>query len=150
MNVRSRLPVWAQGLTQKFMEKSPIKGTNTSPLTEEAFIDSYNRASGAAEFAGEDEIPGEDSALGQPGVVSSNGLNVFYEGDVSNYKAEFEAVLTAKRRGVEYVTYVHTHHKEYSVLRMVNDDGAVEVSGAHVHQTREGQDGVSISGDYYL
>ena len=150
MNVRSHLPLWAQGPTQNFIDRNPIKGTSTAPLTEDTFVDSYNRASGAAQLAGVDEIPKEDSALGQPGVVSRNGLKVYFEGDVSNYKGEFEAVLKAKRRGVEYVTYVHTQHTKYSILRMVNDEGSVEMSGAHVHQTRQGQDGVSVSGDFYL
>lgn len=150
MNIRSHLPLWAQGPTQKFMEKSPIKGTRTVPLTEDTFVESFKRTAGAAQLAAADEIPREDSALDQPGYVSRNGLHIYYEGDTSNSRGEFEAVLRSKRRGTEYVTYVQAEHSQYSVLRMVNDDGDVEFNGTHVHRTRQGQDGVSITGGFYV
>jgi hypothetical protein len=146
MDVRSQLPRWAQGPTQKFIEKTPIKGTNASPLTEDSFVESFKRAAGAAELAGADEIPREDNALGQPGVVSRNGLNIYYQGDTSNSRGEFEAVLTSKRRGVEYVTYVHAQHSEYSVLRMVNDEGDVDFNGTQVKRTANGLDGYLVAG----
>ena len=150
MNVRSHLPPWAQGPTQSFIKKNPIKGTKTSSLIEETFVDSFKRAEGAHLMAAVDEVKREDSALGQPGIVSRNGLKVFFEGDVSKSKGEFEAVLKAKRRGIEYVTYVHSHNSQYSVLRMINDEGDVELSGVHAHQTRQGQEGVSVTGNFYL
>lgn len=150
MNLRSRLPRWAQGPTQKFVEKSPLKGTKESPLTEEAFVDSFSRAEGAMLMAAVDEVPREDTALGQPGTVSRNGLKVYFQGDVSRSRGEFEAVLKAKRRGVEYVTYVQSQNAQYSVLRMVNDEGDVEVTGAHVQQTARGPEGVSVRGAFYL
>ena len=150
MNIRSHLPPWAQTPIQRFKEKTPLRGTKTVPLTEDAFTDSFTRAEGAMLMAAVDEVPREDSALGQPGVVSRNGLKVHFEGDVSRARGKFEAVLTAKRRGVEYVTYVHSQNAQYSVLRMVNDGGDVEVAGAHVHQTRLGPDGVSVTGEFYL
>lgn len=150
MDVRSHLPGWAQGPTQKFIERTPIKGTRNSPLTEDGFVDSFKRGAGAAQLAAKDEIPGEDSTLNQPGVVTRNGLKIFYRGDSSNSRGEFEAVLKSKRRGTEYVTYVHSQGREYSVLRMVNDDGDVEVNGSHIKNTRQGPDGYLITGGFYV
>jgi len=136
--------------TQRFIDKTPIKGTSSSPLTEDSFIESFKRAAGAAELAAADEIPREDSALGQPGVVARNGLNIYYQGDTSDSKGEFEAVLSSKRRGVEYVTYVHAHGSEYSVLRMVNDDGGVDFTGTNVQRTAQGPAGNQVAGYIYL
>lgn len=150
MNVRSHLPRWAQGPTQQFIDRAPIKGTKSSPLTEDGFVESFKRGAGAAALASNDEIPREDSALGQPGVVSRNGLMIYYQGDSSRSGSEFEAVLRSKRRGTEYVTYVHAQGPEYSVLRMVNDDGDVEVEGSHVQRTRQGPVGSMIEGGFYL
>lgn len=150
MNVRSHLPRWAQAPTEKFIERTPIKGTKSSPLTEDGFVESFKRGSGAMQLAAKDEIPREDSSLGQPGVVTRNGLQIFYQGDSSDFRGEFEAVLKSKRRGTEYVTYVHSQGREYSVLRMVNDEGDVEVNGSHVKATAQGPDGYLITGGFYV
>lgn len=150
MNVRSHLPGWAQGPTQKFIEREPIEGTKESPLTEDGFWESFKRGAGAAELAGYDEVPREDSALGQQGFVSRNGLKIYFEGDSSKSRGEFEAVLHARRRGTEYVTYVQAEGREFSVLRMVNDDGDVEVEGSKVQRAKEGPDGFMIAGSFYL
>lgn len=150
MNVRSHLPSWAQEPTQKFMERAPIRGTKSSPLTEDDFVESFKRGAGAAELAAKDETPGEDSALEQPGVVSRNGLDIYYQGDSSISRGEFEAVLKSKRRGTEYVTYVRAQGSEYSVLRMVNDEGDVDFKGSHVKRTSQGAQGDLVSGGFYL
>lgn len=148
MNVRSHLPGWAQGPTQKFIDRTPIAGTRETPLTEDSFAESFRQGAGAAELAGYDEIPKEDSALGSPGIVSRNGLNIYFQGDSSISRGEFEAVLRAKRRGIEYVTYVHAEGREYKVLRMVNDEGDVEFKGSLVKNTAQGPDGFLISGNF--
>lgn len=148
MNVRSHLPGWAQKPTQQFIEKSPIQGTSTSPMTPEGFEDSFKMGAGAVQLAGYDEVPREDSALGLPGEVSRNGLHVYFEGDTSLSRGDFEAVLSARRRGTEYVTYVQAHGGEYSVLRMVNEDGDVEVKGSQVHRTAQGPEGFLIAGNF--
>lgn len=148
MNVRSHLPGWAQKPTQQFLDKTPIKGTSSSPLTPDGFQESFKMGAGAVEFAGYDEVPREDSALGLPGEVSRNGLHVYYEGDPSLSRGDFEAVLTARRRDTEYVTYVQAHSGEYSVLRMVNEDGDVEVKGSQVQRTPAGPDGFLIAGSF--
>jgi hypothetical protein len=148
MNVRSHLPRWAQGPTQKFIERTPIQGTTSSPLTEDSFIESFKRGAGAAELASKDEIPREDSALGQPGIVSRNGLQIIYSGDSSESRGEFEAVLKSKRRDTEYVTYVHAQGSEYTVVRMVNDDGDVEFHGTHVERTAQGPSGYLVAGGF--
>ena len=99
-------------------------------------------------MAAKDEIPKEDNALNQPGVVSRNGLSIYYEGDSSRSRGEFEAVLTSKYRGTEYVTYVHAEGSEFSVLKMTNDEGDVEFKGTQVHRTAEGPDGSLIAGQF--
>ncbi len=148
MNIRSHLPRWAQTPTQKFIEGTEIKGTKREPLTEDTFWDSFRLGAGAAELAAKDEIPKEDNALNQPGVVSRNGLNIYYEGDSSRSRGDFEAVLTSKYRGTEYVTYVQAEGSEFTVLRMTNDDGDVEFKGTQVHRTAQGPDGFLIAGQF--
>lgn len=150
MNVRAHLPAWSQAPTQRFLQKQTVEGASYSPLTEDEFVESFKLGSGAAHLAGYDEVPGEDDALGQLGIVSRNGLKVHYQGDTSDSRGDFEAVLTAKRRGVEYVTYVHGHGPEYSVLRMVNDEGTVELKGSQVQNTASGPQGTLVAGSFQV
>ena len=148
MQIRAHLPAWAQAPTQKVLDRTPIEGTKSGPLTEATFWESFRQGAGAAELASKDEVPREDNALGKPGVVFRNGLNIYYEGDSSNSRGEFEAVLTSKYRGTEYVTYVHAEGSEFSVLRMTNEDGDVEFKGTQVHRTAQGPDGFFIAGQF--
>ena len=151
MNVLHHLPNRAKAPTRNFIDHSAIEGTTSSPLTEDTFVESFKRGAGAAELAGFDEIPREDQAMGQPGVVSRNGLKIYHSGDSSKSRGEFEVVLSSKRRGVEYVTYVHSQgSNEFSVLRMVNDEGDVEVEASKVKKTAEGPDGFFLSGNFYV
>lgn len=148
MNVISRAPRWAQPPTQSFAEQGKVPGTATQPMDQDSFQDSFKLAAGAISLASIDEVPGEDDALGQPGVVRRNGLTLYYEGDSSSSsKGEVEAVLLGRRRGVEYVTYVHTRPNSFSTLQMVNDEGSIEVNGSQAQRTREGIDGYLISGN---
>ncbi len=146
MNVIANLPRWAQAPTQRFLEKAEVPGTQSRPLDQEGFEDSFKLASGVVSLAAHDEVPGEDLAMGQPGVVQRNGVTVYYQGDSSNSSGEVEAVLTGKRRGIEYATYVQARDGGFSALQMVNDDGGVEVKGGVVDQTAGGIDGYLLSG----
>lgn len=148
MNVISQLPGWAQARARSFAEQGTIAGTRMSPMDEDSFQESFKLAAGALEIAGVDEIPGEDLALGQPGVVTRNGLTLYYLGDSSSSsQGEMEAVITARRRGVEYATYVHTQANSFSTLRMINEDGSVEVRGGKARRQAGQIDGYLISGD---
>ena len=151
MNVLHHLPNWAKAPTRNFIDHSSIEGTTSTPLTEETFVESFKRGAGAAELAAYDEVPREDQAMGRPGVVSRNGLTIYHSGDSSKSRGEFEVVLSSRRRGVEYVTYVHSRgSNEFSVLRLVNDEGDVEVEGSKVKKTAQGPDGFFLSGNFYL
>jgi hypothetical protein len=110
-------------------------------MDEDSFQESFKAAAGAVILACNDEIPGEDQALGEPGVVMRNGLTVHFEGDSSDSRGEMEVVLTGCRRGVEYVTYVHARS-----LRMVNDDGDIELNGSQAQRKAGGIDGFLVAG----
>lgn len=148
MNVLSHLPRWAQGPTQKFLDQSALSGTTTAPLTQDGFEETFKMGAGAVHLAGHDEIPGEDLALGQPGIVSRNGLKVFFQGDSSSSRGSVDVALSARRRDTEYVTYVQSRGNEFAVLRMVNEDGDVEVKGSRVQRTAEGIEGYLLAGSF--
>lgn len=116
-------------------------------MDQDSFQDSFKLAAGAVSLAANDEVPGEDDALGQPGVVKRNGLTLYYEGDSSSSsRGEVEALLLGRRRGVEYVTYVHTKPNHFSTLQMINEDGSIEVKGSQAQRQRDGIDGYLIAG----
>ena len=146
MNVIANLPRWAQAPTQRFSQSGEVPGTETQALDQAGFEDTFKLASGVISLAAQDEVPGEDQAMGQPGVVKRNGVTVYYQGDSSNSGGEVEAVMTGRRRGIEYATYARTTENGFSALQMVNDDGGVTVAGGSAQQTRDGIDGFLISG----
>lgn len=146
MNVISQLPRWAQAPAQTFLEQRALPGTQTEPLTQDSFEGSFKTAVGAVMMAAADEIPGEDSALEQPGVVKRNGATVYFEGDSSNSKGEMETAVIGRRRGVGYVTYVQTHAHGFTTLQMVNDGGDIEINGSYVERNKQGIDGFLIAG----
>lgn len=148
MNVIAQLPRWAQAPTQKFVQQSPIEGSHKSEMDEDSFQKSLAQAAGVVEMAANDEIPGEDQALGQPGVVKRNGATVYYEGDSSSYRGQIEAVVVGQRGGREYVTYAQSGPKGFSTLRMVNEDGSVELQGSHVERKGGQVEGYLLSGSF--
>ncbi len=148
MNVLNSLPRWAQTPVQKFVAQGSVDGTKETPLDQDGFDASFKLASGVTLMAAQDEVPGEDSALGQPGLVRRNGVSVAFEGDSSHHKGQLEAVMTGKRRGVEYVTYVQTGPNGFSTLQMTNEDGYVEVSASVVDQKKGEIEGYLLAGQF--
>ena len=143
------MPRWAQGPTQKFIDQAKIEGTQTRPMDEDGFQQSFNQAAGVILLAGSDEVVGEDQALGEPGVVRRNGATIYFDGDPCDSKGNVEAVVLGRRKGVEYVTYVQSHPKGFSTLRMVNDDGSIEVSGSQAELKAGGVQGYLLAGEIY-
>lgn len=148
MNVISSLPRWAQAPTQKFISQGKVDGTKPGPMDQDTFDQSFKLASGVATLAANDEVPGEDSALGNPGVVRRNGVTVTFEGDSSNSGGTLEAVVSGTRRGVEYATYVQTRPDGFTTLQMTNEDGYVEVAGSVVQQQNGGIAGYIVAGQF--
>lgn len=148
MNVLANLPRWAQAPTQRFIAQGQVEGTKESPLDQDGFDASYKLASGVVLLAAQDEVPGEDDALGQPGVVRRNGVTVTYDGDSSHHKGQLEAITTGKRRGVEYATYVQAGPNGFSTLQMTNEDGYVEVSASVVEQKKGDIEGYLLAGQF--
>ncbi len=148
MNIISSLPRWAQAPTQKFISQGKVDGTKATPLDQDTFDQSFKLASGVALLASNDEVPGEDSALGQPGVVRRNGVTVTFEGDSSKSDGALEAVISGTRRGVEYATYVQTRPDGFTTLQLTNDDGYVEVAGSVVQQRADGIAGYILAGQF--
>lgn len=146
VNVISQLPRWAQEPTRKFIEQSKIEGTEKSPLDEDTFQQSFQQGAGVVEMAANDEIPGEDSALGEPGVVKRNGATVYCEGDSSSVRGDIEAAVLGRRGGVEYVTYAHSRANSLITLRMVNDDGSIELRGSQSQRKGGGVTGYLLTG----
>lgn len=149
MNVISSLPRWAQGPIETFVEQKSLPGTRSEPLDHDSFEASFKTATGAVMMAAQDEIPGEDDALGQPGVVRRNGATVYVEGDSSNSGGAVEAAVVGRRRGVGYVTYVQAHANGFTTLQMVNDGGDIEVTGSLVQRNAQGIDGFLIAGSFH-
>ena len=147
MNVISQLPAWAQGPTRKFVEQSHIEGTEKSPLDQDSFQLSYQQGVGAVEMASNDELPGEDQALGEPGLVRRNGATVYFEGDSSSFRGDIEVAVLGRRSGVEYVTYAHSRGNSLVTLRMVNDDGSVDLRGSQAQRKGGSIEGYLLTGE---
>lgn len=147
MNVISQLPRWAQGPVQSFLEQGKIEGIQQTPLDQDSFDDSFKQGAGVLMLAAQDEIPGEDSAMGQPGVVKRNGVTIYYEGDSSDPRNQVDAASVGRRAGIEYTTYVQSRPNGYSTLRLINDDGAIEVHGSFVQRKNGKLDGYILTGD---
>ena len=146
MSVISHLPRWAQGPTQKFVDKAPIEGTKTDPMDQDSFDQSANFAAGVVLWAAHDEVPGEDQAMGQPGVVKRNGATVHFEGNASDARGQVQLVVTGKRKGVEYATYVESRPNGFSTLKMSCEDGSIELEGSHAQRKSGNLEGYLLSG----
>jgi hypothetical protein len=146
MNVISQMPRWAQGLTQKFLDQQPLQGTQASPLSEDSFQQSFQQATGVVQLAAQDEIPGEDQAMGKPGEVRRNGATIYYQGDSSLSRGQVEAVVLGRRGGVEYITYAQSGPSGMTTLRMVNEDGWVELQGSQVQRKAGALEGYLLNG----
>lgn len=143
------MPQWAQGPTQKFIDHAKIDGTQTSPMDQDSFQQSFNQATGVILLTGSDEVAGEDQAMDEPGVVRRNGATIYFDGDPCDSKGNVEAVVLGRRKGIEYVTYVQSHPNGFSTLRMVNDDGSIEVSGSEAQRKGGKLQGYLLSGQIY-
>lgn len=148
MSVVSQLPRWAQGPVSKFIDKTKIDGTETRPMDADSFDPAFNQAAGPVQLAALDEVPGEDQALGQPGVVKRNGAVIYCEGDSSFSKGLVEAAVIGHRGGIEYVTYVQSSGNEIATLRMINEDGSVDVEGSRAKRQGGAIEGYLLSGSF--
>lgn len=148
MNVVSQLPAWAQGPVRKFIDQAKIDGTETRPMDGDSFWPAFNQASGPVQLAAYDEVPGEDQALGQPGLVKRNGAVIYGDGDSSVASGDVEAAVIGHRGGVEYVTYAQSSRSGFAVLRMVNDEGSVEVEGGRAQRKAGAIEGYLLSGSF--
>ncbi len=149
MSVIQQLPRWAQAPTQKFVDKAKIDGTETRPLDQDSFDQSLSHAAGVMLMCSNDEIPGEDQAMGQPGLVKRNGATVHFEGDLSDSRGQVEAIVLGRRKGVEYVSYVHSRPNGFSSLKLVNDEGSIELNGTQAQRKSGALQGYLLAGTVY-
>ncbi len=115
-------------------------------MDQDGYDKSFQVAAGAVMLASNDEIPGEDQALGQPGVVQRNGVTVHFEGDSSDAKGQLQAVVTGRRKGIEYVTYVHSRPNGFTTLQMNNEDGSIQLNGSQAQRKAGGIQGYLLAG----
>lgn len=148
VSIISQLPRWAQGPTQKFIDQAKIEGTQQSPMDQDSFQQSFNQAAGGVQLASLDEVPGEDQALGQPGLVERNGATIYCQGDPSLSRGQVEVAVIGHRQGREYVTYVHSRPDGFSTLRMVNDQGSVELQASQAQRKAGGLQGYLLAGEF--
>lgn len=149
MSVIQQLPRWAQGPTQRFIDKTKIEGTTERPLDQDGFDQGFSHTAGVLMMAGNDEIPGEDQAMGQPGLVKRNGATVHFEGDSSDGRGQVEAIVLGRRKGVDYVSYVQSRPDGYISLKLVNDEGSIDINGTQVQRKAGTLQGYLISGQVY-
>ena len=147
MNVISHLPRWAQGPTQKFLAQEKIEGTKASPMDQDSFEQSFNQAAGVLMLAGNDEVPGEDQAMGEPGVVRRNGATIYFDGDSSDPHNQVDAIVLGSHKGIQYATYVQSRPDGFSSLKMANDDGSIELQGSVAQIKAGGIQGYLLAGD---
>lgn len=149
MSVIQQLPRWAQAPTQKFIDKTKIEGTETRPLDQDGFDQGFSHAAGVLLMCGNDEVPGEDQAMDQPGLVKRNGATVHFEGDLSDGRGSVEAIVLGRRKGVEYVSYVQSRPDGYTSLKLVNDEGSIDIHGTQAQRKGGAMQGYLLSGSVY-
>lgn len=141
MNITSHLPRWAQAPVQSFTEHKKISGTEVAKLDQDSFQSMSQLAGNILYLTASDEVPGEDEAMGQPGVVSSKGLTVHYEGDVSSSDSSVKAVASAVDGDSEIALYVASSPKGVATLQLAQANGQIQVEGAEVMRGKGGQMG---------
>lgn len=148
MNIVAQMPRWAQRPAQQFLDQQPIAGTERLPLTEDGFQQSFQQGTGVVSLAAQDEVPGEDLALGKPGEVRRNGATIYCQGDSSQSRGTLEAVVLGRRGSTEYVTYAFSTPQGLRTLRMVNDDGSVELQASQIEKKSGQIQGYLLSGSF--
>lgn len=148
MNIVAHMPRWAQRPAQQFIDQQPIAGTERLALSEEGYQQSLQQGAGVVSLAAQDEIPGEDQALGKPGEVRRNGATIYCKGDSSQSRGEVEAVVLGRRGSTEYVTYTFSTPQGLRTLRMVNEDGSVELQGSRIEKKSGRIEGYLLSGSF--
>lgn len=147
MNVLSSLPKWAQAPAQSFLKQQKIEGTEVKPLDQDTFESMTQLAGGILVATTNDEVAGEDEAMGKPGVVVSNGLTINFEGDASSSTGRVQAVATAVDNGSEIAILVNSTPRGFSTLQMAKGaDGKVGIEGGEVRETANGLGGYIVSG----
>lgn len=146
MNITANLPVWAQAPTQKFIAREEIAGTETGQLDQDTFESMTQLAGGIITLASNDEVPGVDQAMGQPGVVSQEGLTVHFAGDPSKSDGSVEAVVSAQEGDSELAIYVSSNSEGFSALQMQKSAEGIVMQGGAVEQSILGLGGFVIAG----
>lgn len=146
MNITANLPVWAQAPAQKFIAREEIAGTEQGQLDQDTFESLTQIAGGILTLASNDEVPGVDQAIGQPGVVSQEGLTVHFTGDPSKSDGEVEAVVNAKDGDSEIAIYVSSSESGFSALQMQKGPEGTVIQGGAVEQSFLGLGGFVIAG----
>lgn len=145
MNVISTLPKWASVPMQKLAAKETIPGAEEAPLDQATFNQVAETAVGIVNITAMDEVPGQDLAMGQPGVVSpKEGVVVRFEGDPSASSGEVNAVLDATDQGG--AVYVRSGPDGFDAITVMKEGNTVLAQAAYVEQTPLGLSGYIVAG----
>ena len=67
----------------------------------------------------------------------------------SELAGQVEAIVLGRRKGVEYVSYVHSRPDGFSSLKMVNDEGSIELNGTQAQRKGGALQGYLLAGTVY-
>lgn len=101
-------------------------------------------AAGIVSITGMDEVPGEDMAMGQPGVVVTEGTTVRFEGNPNSANGEVKAVVDATEEGG--AIYVRSGPTGFDAIAIQKQGEDVIAQGGFVEQTPFGMSGYIIAG----
>lgn len=148
MNVISTLPRWASSPLQKIADKESVPGTQQLPLeAAPQLVDQVSQMGmGVMNMVAMDEQPGEDLAMGQPGVVvPQEGIVVRFEGDVTKAEGTVEAVVDATDEG--QAVYVRRDgSKGLDTVIIAKDPQGTVAQGVFLEQSPLGMDGYIVAG----
>lgn len=147
MNVISNMPRWAQAPTQSFAKNEKIAGTQTQKMDQDSFQSTLEAAAGIVTLVSNDEVEGVDEAMGQPGVVVSQGVTIKYVGDPSNSEGSVEAAVSAQEGDAEIAMYVTSSPKGFSALQLAKAGDQIQLQGGAAKQGFLGLSGYVIAGE---
>ena len=136
MNIISKMPKWAQSTATKLRSREAIEGQKSEELTSKSIQHAMEVAIGSTAMVGLDEAEGLDEAMGEPGLVVQDSLQMNFDGDVSGAGGEYQLLWQNVQGDSESVAYTYNGTDEnLHTIELGKKDGVVSYQSTYVQRT---------------